>query len=70
MIEVRKACLTTLETLRTRAADSNITYLKSANVLPLFYYFLQDSCADIRQVGSQGGGGSVAFELSDVWRVF
>ncbi|EGR34180.1 HEAT repeat protein [Ichthyophthirius multifiliis] len=50
MIEVRKACLQTLEVLRNRAQDSNITYLKSRNVLPLFYFFLQDSSSEIRKI--------------------
>ncbi|KAL4445474.1 hypothetical protein ABPG74_004548 [Tetrahymena malaccensis] len=53
MIEVRKACLQTLEILRNRAQDSNITYLKSRNILPLFYFFLQDSSPEIRQLALQ-----------------
>jgi len=50
MIDVRRACLQTLEILRNRALDSNITYLKSRNVLPLFYFFLQDTSNEIRAV--------------------
>lgn len=50
MTQVRKACLVTLEKLRLKAQSNNITYLKSRNVLPLFYYFLQDVESEIRTV--------------------
>lgn len=50
MLQVRRACLNTLQILREKAQDSNITYLKNKNILPLFYYFLQDSSAEIREV--------------------
>jgi len=50
MVQVRKACLATLERLRVKAQSNNITYLKSRNILPLFYYFLQDIDQDIRVV--------------------
>ena len=50
MLQVRKACLITLERLRSKAQDNNITYLKSKNILPLFYYFLQDSSQELRTV--------------------
>lgn len=50
MVQVRKACLLTLEKLRLKAHNNNITYLKSRNILPLFYYFLRDSDDEIRAV--------------------
>jgi len=50
MIQVRKPCLITLEKLRTKAQVNNITYLKSKNILPLFYYFLQDPSQEMRTV--------------------
>ena len=50
MIQVRKPCLITLEKLRMRAQANNITYLKSKNILPLFYYFLQDPSQEMRTV--------------------
>jgi len=50
MGQVRKACLATLEKLRIKAQNNNITYLKSKNILPLFYYFLQDVDHEIRTV--------------------
>lgn len=50
MIQVRKACLITLEKLRMKAHSNNITYLKSKNILPLFYYFLQDPSQEIKSV--------------------
>lgn len=49
MLDVRKACLTTLDALRRRS-NNNITYLKPKNILPLFYFFLQDSSQEIRNV--------------------
>ena len=50
MLQVRKACLATLEKLRVKAQNNNITYLKPKNILPLFYYFLQDGSNQIREV--------------------
>lgn len=50
MIQVRKTCLITLEKLRARANANNITYMKSRNILPLFYYFMQDASNEIRDV--------------------
>jgi len=50
MVQVRKACLLTLEKLRLKAHNNNITYLKSRNILPLFYYFLRDSDDELRAV--------------------
>ena len=50
MLQVRKACLATLERLRVKAQSNNITYLKPKNILPLFYYFLQDHAYQIREV--------------------
>ena len=50
MIQVRKACLITLERLRMKSQANNITYLKSKNILPLFYYFLQDPAQEMRTV--------------------
>eukprot|EP01017_Pseudomicrothorax_dubius_P042162 TRINITY_DN6841_c0_g1_i5.p1 TRINITY_DN6841_c0_g1~~TRINITY_DN6841_c0_g1_i5.p1 ORF type:complete len:898 (-),score=219.15 TRINITY_DN6841_c0_g1_i5:408-3101(-) len=49
MIEVRRACLSTLEVLRRRSRN-NVTYLKPKNILPLFYNFLQDSAQEIREL--------------------
>jgi len=49
-VMVRKACLGTLNKLRTRSQKSEITYLKSKSILPLFYYFLQDLNQEIRDV--------------------
>ena len=49
-VMVRKACLGTLSKLRMRSQKSEITYLKSKSILPLFYYFLQDSHNEIREV--------------------
>ena len=50
MVQVRRACLITLEKLRLKALSNNITYLKSRNILPLFYFFLQDVDAEIKSV--------------------
>ena len=50
MLQVRRACLMTLEKLRAKAYNTNITYLKSRNILPLFYYFLQDTSNEIKTV--------------------
>ena len=50
MLQVRKACLMTLEKLRAKAHNTNITYLKSRNILPLFYYFLQDVSNEMKAV--------------------
>lgn len=47
---VRKACLISLDHLRMKAQNSQITYLKSKNILPLFYHFLQDPSGEIREV--------------------
>ena len=49
-VMVRKACLGTLSKLRVRSQKTEITYLKSKSILPLFYYFLQDSNPEIREV--------------------
>lgn len=49
-VMVRKASLGTLSKLRSRSQKSEITYLKSKNILPLFYYFLQDTNSEIREV--------------------
>jgi len=53
MIQVRKACLITLERLRMKSQANNITYLKSKNILPLFYYFLQDPAQEMRTMALQ-----------------
>jgi hypothetical protein len=53
MIQVRKACLGTLERLRARAHNTNITYLRARNILPLFYFFLQDAAPELRTVAIQ-----------------
>jgi hypothetical protein len=39
-----------LDQLRMKSQNSQITYLKSKNILPLFYHFLQDPVAEIREV--------------------
>lgn len=50
MIQVRKACLETLDVLRERSIHNNITYLKPRHILPFFYYFLQDQSGKIRRM--------------------
>lgn len=49
-IETRINCLETLNVLRVKASQEgeDIVYLKAKNILPFYYYFLEDPCLKIR----------------------
>jgi hypothetical protein len=47
---VRALCLETLNHLRIRAKGENITYLKAKNILPLFYFYLEDASPKLREI--------------------
>ena len=47
---IRALCLECLNALRLRSTEENITYLKAKNILPLFYYFLEDPSSKLREL--------------------
>lgn len=67
MVQVRKSCLITLEKLRSKSQGNNITYLKSRNILPLFYFFLQDPSSEIRDVTSDKFSVIVQMALQSIY---